>query len=99
MPQDAQVFLDGSLRTVSGVVARVSGKVDVPGRTKAAPMGRTITYCRVSSRDQNPQLQLDALHAHGYDQLFAEKESRKHGVHMLATIAVGHPTRTSRQRA
>ena len=43
-------------------------------------MGRTIAYCRVSSRDQNPQLQLDALHAHGYDQLFAEKESGKHGV-------------------
>jgi DNA invertase Pin-like site-specific DNA recombinase len=41
-------------------------------------MGRTIAYCRVSSRDQNPQLQLDALHAHGYDQLFAEKESGKH---------------------
>ena len=43
-------------------------------------MGRTIAYCRVSSRDQNPQLQLDALHAHGYDQLFAEKESGKRGV-------------------
>ena len=42
-------------------------------------MGRTIAYCRVSSRDQNPQLQLDALHAHGDDQLFAEKESGKHG--------------------
>jgi hypothetical protein len=65
---------------VSGLVARVSGKVDVPGRTEAAPMGRTIAYCRVSSRDQNPQLQLDALHAHGYDHLFAEKESGKHGV-------------------
>jgi Resolvase, N terminal domain len=43
-------------------------------------LGRTLAYCRVSSRDQNPQLQLDALHAHGYDQLFAEKESGKHGV-------------------
>ena len=42
-------------------------------------MGRIIAYCRVSSRDQNPQLQLDALHAHGYDQLFAEKQSGKHG--------------------
>jgi len=42
-------------------------------------MGRTIAYCRVSLRDQNPQLQLDALHAHGYDQLFAEKQSGKHG--------------------
>jgi DNA invertase Pin-like site-specific DNA recombinase len=42
-------------------------------------MGRTIAYCRVSSRDQNPQLQLDALHTHGYDQLFAEKQSGKHG--------------------
>jgi len=38
-------------------------------------VGRTIAYCRVSSRDQNPQLQLDALHTHGYDQLFAEKQS------------------------
>ena len=61
------------------MVARVSGKADVPGRTEAAPAGRTIAYCRVSSRDQNPQLQLDALHAHGYDQLFAEKQSGKHG--------------------
>jgi hypothetical protein len=42
-------------------------------------VGRTIAYFRVSSRDQNPQLQLDALHAHGYDQLFAEKQSGKHG--------------------
>jgi hypothetical protein len=28
-------------------------------------MGRSIAYCRVSARDQNPQLPLDALHAHG----------------------------------
>jgi DNA invertase Pin-like site-specific DNA recombinase len=42
-------------------------------------VSRTIAYCRVSSRDQNPQLQLDALHAHGYDQLFAERQSGKHG--------------------
>jgi DNA invertase Pin-like site-specific DNA recombinase len=42
-------------------------------------MGRTIACCRVSSQDQNPQLQLVARHAHGYDQLFAEKESGKHG--------------------
>jgi DNA invertase Pin-like site-specific DNA recombinase len=40
----------------------------------------TIAYCRVSSRDQNPQLQLDALHTHGYDYLFAETESGKRGV-------------------
>lgn len=42
-------------------------------------MGRTIAYCRVSSRDQNPQLQLDALQAHGYDHLFAEKQSGRQG--------------------
>lgn len=42
-------------------------------------MGRTIAYCRVSSRDQNPQVQLDALAAHGYDQLFAEQQSGKRG--------------------
>ena len=42
-------------------------------------MGRTIAYCRVSSRDQNPQLQLDALGAHGYDVLLAEKQSGKGG--------------------
>ena len=42
-------------------------------------MGRTIAYCRVSARDQNPQLQLDALAAHGYDQLFAEQQSGRHG--------------------
>ena len=42
-------------------------------------MARTIAYCRVSSRDQNPQLQLDALAAHGYDQMFAEKQSGKRG--------------------
>ena len=43
-------------------------------------MGRTIAYCRVSSRDQNPGLQLDALDTHGYDRLFAETESGKRGV-------------------
>jgi Resolvase, N terminal domain len=78
MPRDARVFLDGGLRMVSGLVVRVSGKVDVPGRMEAL-VGRTIAYCRVSSRDQNPQLQLDALRAHGYDQLFAEKQSARQG--------------------
>jgi DNA invertase Pin-like site-specific DNA recombinase len=34
-------------------------------------MGRSIAYSRVSSRDQNPQIQLDALDAHGYDVLSA----------------------------
>jgi DNA invertase Pin-like site-specific DNA recombinase len=43
-------------------------------------MGATIAYCRVSSRDQNPELQLDALDTNGYDRLFAEKESGKRGV-------------------
>lgn len=38
-------------------------------------MGRTIAYARVSTRDQNPQLQLDALAADGYDILFQEKIS------------------------
>jgi DNA invertase Pin-like site-specific DNA recombinase len=37
--------------------------------------GRTIAYCRISARDQNPQLQLDALREHGYDALFEEQAS------------------------
>lgn len=37
--------------------------------------GRTIAYCRISARDQNPQLQLDALERHGYDLLFSEVAS------------------------
>jgi DNA invertase Pin-like site-specific DNA recombinase len=37
-------------------------------------------YTRVSTRDQNPQLQLDALAASGYDELVTEKESGKRGV-------------------
>ncbi|WP_455430226.1 recombinase family protein [Nonomuraea jabiensis] len=37
-------------------------------------------YARVSTRDQNPQLQLDALAASGYDKLVMEKESGKRGV-------------------
>jgi DNA invertase Pin-like site-specific DNA recombinase len=41
------------------------------------PTGRTIAYCRVSTRDQNPQLQLDALADHGYDLLFEEKISSR----------------------
>lgn len=64
------------MRTVYALVAKVSGKVDVPGHTEG---GRPIAYCRVSARDQNPGLQLDALAAHGHDLLFAEKESGKHG--------------------
>jgi DNA invertase Pin-like site-specific DNA recombinase len=58
-------------------------------------MGRTIAYCRVSSRDQNPGLQVNALTAHGYDQMFAEKESGKRGVERsaftkaLATLQAG----------
>jgi DNA invertase Pin-like site-specific DNA recombinase len=34
-----------------------------------------IAYGRISSRDQNPQLQHDALAAHGYDLLFTETMS------------------------
>ncbi|MEO3805285.1 recombinase family protein [Nonomuraea sp. B1E8] len=37
-------------------------------------------YARVSTRDQNPQLQLDALATSGYDELVTEKESGKRGV-------------------
>jgi DNA invertase Pin-like site-specific DNA recombinase len=37
-------------------------------------------YARVSTRDQNPQLQLDTLEDSGYDELIIEKESGKHGV-------------------
>lgn len=47
----------------------------------ASPAGaRVYAYARVSTRDQNPQLQLDALHASGYDELVMEKESGKRGV-------------------
>jgi hypothetical protein len=57
----------------------VSGKVDVPGRTEAAGGLHHRLLPGLLARPE-PQLQLDALHAHGYDQLFAEKESGKHGV-------------------
>ncbi|MEU4836361.1 recombinase family protein [Streptosporangium sp. NPDC023615] len=42
--------------------------------------GHVWAYARVSTRDQNPQLQLDALAASGYDTLVMEKESGKRGV-------------------
>jgi DNA invertase Pin-like site-specific DNA recombinase len=45
--------------------------------TLARTTGRTIAYCRVSHRDQNPQLQLDALQTRGYDLLFEEKISSR----------------------
>ena len=41
--------------------------------------GQVWAYARVSTRDQNPQLQLDALQASGYDTLVQEKESGKQG--------------------
>jgi DNA invertase Pin-like site-specific DNA recombinase len=56
-------------------------------------MGRSIAYCRVSSRDQNPELQLNALTAHGYDQMFAEKEPGKRGgwqLHPQPLCPAGH---------
>ncbi|WP_329081304.1 recombinase family protein [Streptosporangium sp. NBC_01469] len=40
-------------------------------------MRRTIAYARVSTRDQNPQLQLDALAEDGYDVLVQEKISSR----------------------
>jgi DNA invertase Pin-like site-specific DNA recombinase len=43
-------------------------------------VGHVWAYARVSTRDQNPQLQLDALDASGYDTLMQEKESGKRGV-------------------
>ena len=42
--------------------------------------GQVWAYARVSTRDQNPQLQLNALQASGYDTLVQEKESAKRGV-------------------
>jgi len=41
--------------------------------------GHVWAYARVSTRDQNPQLQLDALAADGYDTLVMEKDSGKRG--------------------
>jgi DNA invertase Pin-like site-specific DNA recombinase len=41
--------------------------------------GKVWAYARVSMRDQNPQLQLDALEVDGYDELVMEKESGKRG--------------------
>ncbi|ACZ87529.1 recombinase family protein [Streptosporangium roseum] len=57
-------------------------------------MGRTIAYARVSTRDQNPQLQLDALTEDGYDVLFQEKiSSRLRGARpeFAAALAELHP--------
>jgi DNA invertase Pin-like site-specific DNA recombinase len=34
-----------------------------------------VGYARVSTQDQNPALQLDALKAVGYEKLFVEKAS------------------------
>ncbi|GAA0955086.1 recombinase family protein [Actinocorallia libanotica] len=50
--------------------------------TETAPPapGRVYAYVRVSTRDQNPQLQLDAITASGYDRLFTEALSGKRGV-------------------
>ncbi|WP_327586107.1 recombinase family protein [Nonomuraea sp. NBC_00507] len=48
-------------------------------RAQATETGRTYAYVRVSSRDQNPQLQLDAIEESGYDRLFTEKLSGKRG--------------------
>ncbi|MEU7864905.1 recombinase family protein [Nonomuraea sp. NPDC049141] len=58
-------------------------------------MGRICAYVRVSSRDQNPQLQIDAIEASGYDELFAEKLSGKRGTsrpewaRLLSSVAAG----------
>jgi DNA invertase Pin-like site-specific DNA recombinase len=67
---------------VSALVGMVSGKVYLSGqsgqpssRSGESPVPRTIAYCRVSSRDQNPQLQHDALREYGYDVLFTETAS------------------------
>lgn len=38
-------------------------------------MGRIIAYVRVSTRDQNPQMQIDAITTHGFDLMFTEKMS------------------------
>jgi len=64
-----------------------------PGKGILVP-GRIIAYGRVSSRDQNPQLQHDALAAHGYDVLFTEQSSgrraeRPHWNACLAALAPG----------
>ncbi|MCW2883417.1 MAG: resolvase protein [Streptosporangiaceae bacterium] len=42
--------------------------------------GRVYAYARVSTRDQNPQLQIDAIEASGYDRMFTEALSGKRGV-------------------
>jgi len=60
-------------------VARVSGKADIPGRTKGAADGPHHRLLPGLLPGPEPQLQLDALDAHGYDVLFAEKQSGKRG--------------------
>jgi DNA invertase Pin-like site-specific DNA recombinase len=60
------------------------------------PVGGAIACSRVSARDQNPQLQLDALAAHGYDQIFTEKQSGKRGAERPPSASCG--TAASRSR-
>jgi DNA invertase Pin-like site-specific DNA recombinase len=38
---------------------------------------RVIAYVRVSTRDQNPEIQINAIDGHGYDLLFEEKISSR----------------------
>ncbi|GHE29541.1 hypothetical protein GCM10017673_35250 [Streptosporangium violaceochromogenes] len=51
-----------------------------PDGWEASMTAQVWAYARVSTRDQNPQLQLDALAAGGYDTLVTEQESGRRGV-------------------
>ncbi|MEV4018908.1 recombinase family protein [Nonomuraea angiospora] len=57
-------------------------------RTRLCSSLTVWAYARVSTRDQNPQLQLDALATSGYDELVMEKESGKRTASVGGTSAM-----------